>query len=348
MKYLKKNRLWLGLSVFLVASFHAYAVFLMREPKIQKILYLDILLGAAILIVAGIDAARYYKMQALTKDMLQCGHVVCRELYEELSRCQAYDGAALWQEEGMDVAEHDVRILEEQLKTQFDLNCDLQDYIAAWCHEVKLPLSASMLMNEKISDSTLRMAQKEQLETIRQQLHVALLGCKVQSSLFDLHVCAADLLECVKTAIHNNQYFLIRHRFEIVLEVEPVKVYTDPSWFVYVLDQLIQNAMKYSTQHPVLLIKSITGEKAQELKLLVEDHGEGIKESDRRRIFERGYTGSSHHNGKYKSTGMGLYMAAQILDRLGHTIAVESEYGAYTRFFIGLQPYNSVMFGAFM
>lgn len=315
MKYLYKNRLWLGILLLMILSFNMYAVFLMRSANMQQMFYLDVLLGVLLLIVLGLDAGRYYKKQAVKNELLRCGHVICREMPPE---------------DGLEAAEHDVCILENQLKEQFDKNCDLQDYIAAWCHEVKLPLSASMLMNEKIEDLTLRMAQKEQLETIRQQLNGAMLGCKVQSSLFDLQVCEADLLQCVKTAIHNNQYFLIQNDFEIILQVEPFKVYTDPSWFVYVLDQLIQNSIKYSAQTPVLKIQSIQQE--GKMGLVVEDRGEGILQSDIRRIFERGYTGSNHHNGKYKSTGMGLYMAAQILERLGHTISAESEYGEFTRF----------------
>lgn len=315
MKYLYKNRMWLCLLLAIILLFNTYAVFLMRSANMQQMFYLDVLLGVLLLIVIGIDAGRYYKRQEAQNELLRCGHVICRELQYE---------------EGLEVAEHDVCVLEAQLKEQFDKNCDLQDYIAAWCHEVKLPLSASMLMNEKIDDLTLRTAQKEQLETIRQQLNGAMLGCKVQSSLFDLQVREADLLQCVKTAIHNNQYFLIQYHFEVVLQVESLKVYTDPSWFVYVLDQLIQNSVKYSAKLPVLKIQSIQRE--GEVGLIVEDRGEGILQSDIRRIFERGYTGSNHHNGKYKSTGMGLYMAAQILERLGHAISVESEYGAFTRF----------------
>ena len=68
--------------------------------------------------------------------------------------------------------------------------------------------------------------------------------------------------------------------------------------------------------------------------MIVKDLGEGIKDCDLRRIFERGFTGSSYHNGRYKSTGMGLYLARQIIERLGHDIAVESEYGKYTQFVI--------------
>ena len=73
-------------------------------------------------------------------------------------------------------------------------------------------------------------------------------------------------------------------------------------------------------------------EEACPMKLFIEDNGEGIRESDIRRVFEKGYTGSNYHNGKYKSTGMGLYMAEKIAGKMGHQISVESRYGEYTRF----------------
>lgn len=80
------------------------------------------------------------------------------------------------------------------------------------------------------------------------------------------------------------------------------------------------------------------------MRLFVEDNGDGIKESDIRRIFEKGYTGSCYHNGQYRSTGMGLYMASVILERLGHEIHAESEYGKGTKFIIEFRYDKNVRF----
>jgi signal transduction histidine kinase len=104
---------------------------------------------------------------------------------------------------------------------------------------------------------------------------------------------------------------------------------------VYILDQLIANAIKYGRKEgrsgdPVLKIWD-QGE-GETVRLYVEDQGEGIRDSDIRRIFEKGFTGSSCHNGRYRSTGMGLYMADKIAGKLGHRLLVESRYGEYTRF----------------
>lgn len=72
-------------------------------------------------------------------------------------------------------------------------------------------------------------------------------------------------------------------------------------------------------------------------RLYIEDNGEGIKDSDLKNVFEKGFTGSNHHNGKYKSTGMGLYLAHLIMKKLGHTITVESEFGCFTRVILGFR-----------
>lgn len=324
MNYWKKNGKYYLLCIFLFLAFNLYFIFLMHDRNVGYLLYLDFLTAAAVLIFTGIDAYGYRKREREKKQLLQCSSMIYREIPEF---------------ENKDIAEHDVRILEAQLQEAFEENCDLQDYVAKWCHEVKIPLAASLLMDEKIKDMELKKSMREQLERMNQQLNAMLLGCKLQSSIFDLQVKAVFLPECVKVSIHNNQFFLIRKGFELEVQVQDICVYTDPAWLVYVLDQLLNNALKYAKEHPVIRIW--TEKKENMTKLFVEDHGEGIQDKDIRRIFEKGFTGSNYHNGRYKSTGMGLYMAAKIIDRLGHEIHVESNYGVYTRFCITFRDNSS-------
>lgn len=237
-----------------------------------------------------------------------------------------------------EAAAEETGLLREELKRQFGMNCDLQDYVARWCHEVKIPLSAAILMTEKMGDDgsdtqgqpdiSVKQALQEQLERIRQLLSNALLGCKIQSSLFDLQIRPVSLAECVRASLHNNQFFLVQKHFEPDIRVGDEKVYTDKEWLVYILDQLISNAAKYVGNRAVLMI---CGDAS---RLVVEDRGVGIREEELRRIFEKGFTGSNYHNGQYKSTGMGLYMAKRIAEKLGHGLTAESVYGEYTRFTI--------------
>lgn len=321
MSYWKKRYKTILTLILPCVAYNLYFLLLLPEVRMFYLIYLDFLIGVTALVCFGADWMKDRQTQRKKQEFLRQESLI----YQEFQ-----DGGDL------DITKHDITVLEKQLQEQFDINCELQDYIAKWCHEVKIPLSASLLMAEKISVPSLKKEMQEQLERMNLQLKSALLGAKVQSSLFDLQVRETSLLQCVKNSIHNNQFFLIRKHFTLQIDCmenhADMHIYTDPSWLTYVLDQLINNAIKYAKEEPVLKIYSrMQGENIQ---LCVEDNGEGIKESDIRRIFEKGYTGSSYHNGQYKSTGMGLYMVSTILEKLGHGIDVESEYGKGTRFTI--------------
>lgn len=313
LEYMKKIRSRIFLAGFLCVAYNLYFSLFLPAVNMPYLAYLNVLIAVGLF---GYGAAGYLYFK--------------KERAGERSRKEETD------------------MLREKVQEQFSQNCELQDYITKWCHEVKIPLSASLLLAEKVEEKKLRESLREQLERINAALRNALLGCKVQSSLFDLQIRRVSLEECVKASVHNNQFFLIHRHFELDLQVGEISVYTDKAWLVYVLDQLLGNAVKYAGERAQIRIwseiVSHTEEKGvygigegmgrKTVKLFVEDSGVGIREDELRRIFEKGFVGSNYHNGRYKSTGMGLYMAKKILNRLGHDIEVESAWGQYTRFAI--------------
>lgn len=320
MKYIDHNKREFILGLILFLSFNLYFIFLVPNTSINYLLYLDFLIGTIYGIFIGIDSYRAIKREQKKQELLKSDELICWE-FSDLKEPE--------------LIEHDIHVLQGQLHDQIVLNDNLQDYITKWCHEVKLPLSASLLMLEKIENPAVKKPMKEQLEKINQQLNSALVGCKVQSNIYDLQVKPNNLSECVKTSIKNNQFFLIQNHFNLDIDVTESQVYTDKEWIVFVIDQLISNAIKYAKEPPVLKIWSEV--KGNSIFLYIEDHGEGISKEDIRRIYEKGYTGINRHNGKYKSTGMGLYMTHLIIEKLGHQIEVESIEGEYTRFKITFQ-----------
>ena len=74
----------------------------------------------------------------------------------------------------------------------------------------------------------------------------------------------------------------------------------------------------------------------EEKELVIEDTGIGIQEEDVPRVFEKGFTGFNGRRDK-KSTGIGLYLCKTILDRLGHSIRIESKVGEGTKVFLYLE-----------
>lgn len=325
MKYGKRWMDKFGLSAAVWVGFNLYFFFFIQDGKGGYLVYLDILFLAAMGCLTGMDWRRFRGYRCKVEEMMGQEELMCRMLPDFENR---------------EIAEHDVRVLERQMDRLYEENRSLQDYVARWGHELKIPLAAGLLMDERIEDKELRMELREQLERMKRQINSLLLGCKLQSPLLDIQVKRTRLGECVRTSLKNNRFFLIQKGFEIQVDVGEAQVYTDASWMVYVLDQMIGNAIKYKRRpeegepEETGRLSIWTEGEQEETKLFVEDNGEGIRKTDIRRIFEKGYTGSNYHNGRYKSTGMGLYMAAKIMDRLGHEIHVESEYGRYTRFCI--------------
>ncbi len=316
----------------LMLSFNLYFLFLMWMAQVKYLLYLDLLLLVFLAVVEGMAFFDFWRKECRKKVFLQEDDLIC----------EAFSAM-----EDREIFEHDRLILEKRLQDKFVENCDLQDYVAKWCHEFKIPLSAALLISEKIRDADVRTDMREQLERMNWQMSMMMQGCRLQSPLFDMQIRQVPLEKCVRASIRNNQFFLIQKKFQIDIQTSDVVVYTDEVWLTYILDQILNNAVKYARadeEHHIRFWAEKASERFETLyeeacvvRLFIEDNGEGIRESDIRRIFEKGYTGSNYHNGRYKSTGMGLYMADQIAGRLEHRISVESCYGEYTRFCVTLR-----------
>lgn len=317
MSYFKRRGRQYFLSGVVFLSFNLYFILLIQERRREYLWYLDFLILLFLLVFAGIDICFFRQKEKKKQRLLFQEDVIYRQMGDFENR---------------EIAEHDVRILEAQLKEKFQENCELQDYAARWCHEFKIPLAAGLLMVERLEDASERQALREQLERMNGQVRSMMAGCRLQGALADFQIRRTDLRECVKRSVKNNQFFLIQKGIALSMQVEELSVYTDPEWLVYILDQLIDNAVKYTKKDPERQLRLWTEGREEKVSLWIEDNGEGIKDSDIRRIFEKGYTGSNYHNGKYKSTGMGLYMVSKIIRGLGHEIQAESEYGVYTRF----------------
>ena len=100
-------------------------------------------------------------------------------------------------------------------------------------------------------------------------------------------------------------------------------VYSDPKWCGFIIGQIAANAIKYSNPGDSVVF-DIVGQ-----ALRIADSGIGIPPEDLPRVFDMFFTGANGRRRK-DSTGIGLFMAKHIADKLGINIAVESEAGRGT------------------
>ena len=110
------------------------------------------------------------------------------------------------------------------------------------------------------------------------------------------------------------------------------KVLTDSKWLEFILGQIVNNSIKYRKDKGSYIKIEVLDTKDKTV-LMVEDNGIGIKVSDLKQVFDKSFTGE---NGRCisSSTGMGLFIAKKMCERLGHKIYIQSVYGEYTKVFI--------------
>lgn len=207
---------------------------------------------------------------------------------------------------------------------------DMEEYISKWVHEIKLPITALNIISEDIEDYTVASSVKNETEKINFLVNSIIYGSRATVASEDIFIKEENLGDIVKKSIKNNSFFLIKNKIEVVVRNLNYNVYTDGKWIIYVIDQLINNAIKYSKEDGK--IEFYAEDNKDYIKLNIKDNGIGIAKEDIDRIFNKGFTGSNGRNKVYKSTGMGLYFTKKVLNKLEQEVTVESIKGEYTLF----------------
>lgn len=204
---------------------------------------------------------------------------------------------------------------------------EMSDYYSLWIHQIKTPISAMQLTLEN-EDSPL--SRKLMLELLHIEQYVDMVLTYQKLSVGSDYVFEEnDLDVMIKEAIRYLRLEFIERK--ISLKYEPVNrtIITDKKWFEFILKQLISNALKYTRNGSIEIY-------LEDNYLCIKDDGIGIKESDLRRIFEKGYTGSNGHDNK-NSSGIGLYLCTNIVSNLGLKLSATSSVGVGSIFKIDLR-----------
>ena len=120
-------------------------------------------------------------------------------------------------------------------------------------------------------------------------------------------------------------------------ETEPAYAVGDPARTRQVLENLIDNALKYASSGPVRVAVERAGES---VIFSVSDEGPGIAEEERERIFEKFYRSDVQMQSGIGGTGLGLYICRELVQRMGGRLWLDSTPGAGSLFLFEM-PANS-------
>ena len=205
---------------------------------------------------------------------------------------------------------------------------DYKDYIELWIHEVKLPIATSKLVIENNKNEITKNIDEE-LDKIENYIEQALYYARSSTVEKDYYINKYVLKDIVNAAILKNKSNLILNKINIELENLDLEVYTDNKWCIFILNQIIQNSIKYQKDGNSKLQISAK-ENKENIVLNIKDNGIGIKQEELERVFEKGFTGTNGRIDGKKSTGMGLYLCKKLCDKLGLSIEIESKKDEYT------------------
>ena len=236
--------------LFLVLAISIFAlVFSMYDVKLEAILYASMLCLAAGLLFEGVHLVCYLRRHAEQQKRLQGLPV----FYSELPSPRT-------------LAEQDLQEMVQKLGEQYTaVTTDWQrqqkeslDYYSAWVHQIKTPIS-SMKMILQQEDTEENHLLSAELFRIEQYTEMALQYLRLDSKTNDFVFQQYDLDSIIRQAIRKYAPQFILRKIRLIYEPVSMTILTDEKWMLFLLEQLLSNAIKYTPHGSVTI--SVTPEK---------------------------------------------------------------------------------------
>ena len=124
---------------------------------------------------------------------------------------------------------------------------EYKEYIELWIHEVKIPIAASKMIIENHKNEITKSIDEE-LDKVENYTEQALFYARSNAVEKDYIITKTNLKEIVNSAILKNKSTLLNERISLELKDLEQEVYTDSKWTTFIINQIIQNAIKYSKE----------------------------------------------------------------------------------------------------
>ena len=255
----------------------------------------------------------------LIAELLPVSYTIEDEIYQELLR-----------KVGSSAIEEIHKIEDEQK--------EYEDYIEQWIHEVKTPITSIHLMLEnRISENPgLKKDLNVELSRLENDVELALYYARSEQIYRDYLIQKLNVRKVLLKVVNKNRTVIMNSSVAIDLDCdEALYAYGDEKWLVFMLTQVLLNAIKYKAEADAKVVMRAKRDN-KKIVLNIIDNGKGIKKEELPRIFDKGFTGSNGRDNE-KSTGMGLYLVHKLCEKLEIDIEADSVYGEFTEISFSLK-----------
>jgi len=210
------------------------------------------------------------------------------------------------------------------------------EFVSIVSHQLKAPLTgmrwaSDVLTSSKIGE--LNSKQEEYLKDIQENtsrmirlVNDLLDVSKIESGKMEINFQNVDLREVIEIVVKELRSFAMANNVEFVIDIkrEIGKIKTDPVRIKMVIQNFIDNAIKYTGSEKGI-VKVFLENRNKNVYCSVEDNGVGISKAEQARIFDKFFRGSGMVKKQTIGTGLGLYIAKAAIESSGGKIGFKSE-----------------------
>lgn len=203
---------------------------------------------------------------------------------------------------------------------------DFKEYVEMWIHEIKIPIAGLMLMYH--NNKTVNKNFLDQLNSLDNLTDQILYYVRSNYAEKDFLIKEASMDKIINEVLLKNKDSILENHIDVTVDVKNIKVLTDSKWLVFILNQIINNSIKYCDNNRKSYIMFYIEDNEKETTLHIKDNGIGVNASDLKHVFDKSFTGENGRKMR-NSTGFGLYISKKLIEKLGHKISATSEENKY-------------------
>ncbi len=216
------------------------------------------------------------------------------------------------------------------------------DFINNMTHELKTPIATISLASEMLKDNTIAAKNENRLKyanvifdenkRLANQVEKVLQIAKIEKGEVVLNKSEIDVHQLINTALNQFQIQTETRggRIERNLNAKNSIVKVDEMHMTNVLNNLLDNAVKYNVNQPEIVVTTLDANGG--IKLVIGDNGIGMKKEELKRIFDKFYRISKGDVHDVKGFGLGLSYVSTIVEKHGGSIEARSTIGAGSEF----------------
>ncbi|MBX2931575.1 MAG: two-component sensor histidine kinase [Chitinophagaceae bacterium] len=204
-------------------------------------------------------------------------------------------------------------------KKQIKLSTQQQNFMMAITHELKTPIAITKLNLETLQKR--KLAEEKQHKLISNTLHEAnrlnslcnniLLTAQLEGGVYDSTKQEINFSELIEDCIEDFATRFPQRKTEADIQ-QQIHINGEPLLLQILVNNLIENALKYSPKDSFIKIKLI--QQNYYITLSVADKGFGISNTERKKVFQKFYRSGNEITRTTKGTGLGLYLCSKIME----------------------------------